>query len=101
MDSLGNPTEDNNRNFARGSLADIFFNIESVSPTEASNQKISRGSSDIAYLSSTRLTPESESYFISAAKNKALPEGGQQLDHNNATDQDRVLICSRVGYRTQ
>ena len=48
-----------------------------------------------------RVTPESESDFNGAAKNKVLPTEGQQLNSKYETDQGRVIILIGTGYRTR
>ena len=65
--SLGNTTEDSNRNFARGSLTELFLCL--ISFTNWSEQpKLCKGFFRVAFSPSTCITPESDSDFNSAAK---------------------------------
>ena len=92
-------TEDDNRNFARGYLTELFFIFNQFLQLKQTTKHL-QGVPPRRFFSA-RFTPESESDFNSAGTNKALPEGGKQLNSKNDTDQDRVIIRRRTGYRTR
>ena len=129
--SLGNPSEDNNCNYERGSPTELFkysisftnwsderkyckgFPHVAFYPPSRSLQnqsqfhqlkyatKILQGVNPRSLFSPIRVIPESESEFNCAAKNKGLLAEGQQLNSKYDTYQDQVLILRRTGYRTQ
>ena len=100
MASLGNPTEDDKRNFARGYLIDLFFILNQFHQLNRAT-KILQGVTLRNFFSPPGSLKNQSQILMVLQKNKALREGGHQLNSNNDTYQDRILICSRAGYWTQ
>ena len=95
--SLGNPSEDNNCNFARGSPTELL--LYSISFTNWRKQpKLFKGFPHVDFFGSIQ---NQSQILIMLQKNKALPEGGQRLNYKYDTEQERVLICRRTRYRTR
>ena len=99
--SFGNPAEDNNRNFARGSLAKLFFIFNHFNQIKQTTKILKWVPPRSLFFSPTGSLQNQSQSLIVLQKNKALSEGGQQLNYNKDTDQYRVLICSQVGYPTR
>ena len=57
--------------------------------------KILQGATPCRFFS-VRVTPEPDSAFNCAKKNKVIPAEGQQINSKYYTDQDRVLILRRI-----
>ena len=100
MASLGNPTEHNARNFSRGYLTEIFSIFNQFHQLNRET-KILQGVPPRTFFSLFGSLQNQSQILIVRKKNKALPEGGQKLDSKKDTGQDRVIIRSRVGYRTR
>ena len=54
-----------------------------------------------SFFSMSRSLQNQGQLLLVLQKNKALPEGSRQLNSQNDTDQDQVLIRRRNGYPTQ
>ena len=96
-------TEDNNRTFARVSPNELFLYLTSlvcvvlVPLTEANNQNLARGFlTQISFFSPPGSLQNQNQLLLVLQKIKAMPEGGQQLNSKNDTDQGRVLVRRQV-----
>ena len=93
MASLGFPTEDNKRNFARGSLTELFFVFNQFHQMNRTTT-IFQGINPRRFFSLPRSLHNQGQLLILQQKNKALPEGGQRLNSKNDTNQDRVYFVA-------
>ena len=99
----GGATEDNDRNFARGSPTELFLylislvGVVSVPLTEDNKQNFARGSPTyLSYFSPPGSLHNHSQLLLVLQKIRTLTEGGQQLNSKNDTDKGRVLICRQV-----
>ena len=96
----GGASEDNNQNFARSYLTEISLIFNHFHQLKQKTKMLQRVPPRSFFSPSGSLQNQSE-ILIGLKKNKALPEGGQQLNPKNDIDQDQVIIRRWTRYFTQ
>ena len=96
----GGATDYNNWYFERGYLTGLFFIFNQFHQLKQATKRL-QGVPPHGFFSSPASLQNQSQLLLVLQKKKALPEGGQQINSKNESDQDQVIIFRWNGYRTQ